>query len=149
MSRLFSLRPARSSDAAAIARLASQLGYPGSAEQIAERLAILVAAERFFVCVAESNDGELLGWINAESRLTLESGVSHEIVGLVVDASQRRSGVGRALVHAAEEWAASRGATALRVRSNVTRVESHPFYESLGYSRQKTQHAYVKPIREE
>ena len=142
----FSLRAARSGDAVAIARLAAQLGYPASAEEIAARLAILGSSDRCFVCVAESHDGEVTGWIHAESRMTLESGVSFEIMGLVVDGSQRQSGIGRALVGAAEAWASSKEATVMRVRSNVTRTESHPFYERLGYRRQKTQHAYVKPL---
>lgn len=144
----FTLRPARSDDATAISRLVTQLGYSASAADVEQRLALLDASERCLVFVAESNDGDLLGWINAETRLTLESGVSFEIVGLVVDTSRRKGGVGRALVRAAEEWAASKGATAMRVRSNVTRGESHPFYESLGYRRQKTQHAYVKHLPE-
>jgi hypothetical protein len=28
----------------------------------------------------------------------------------------------------------------------VLRVESHPFYERLGYARSKTQHAYLKRL---
>ena len=34
----------------------------------------------------------------------------------------------------------------LLVRSNVTRPESHPFYERLGYERIKTQHSYRKTL---
>jgi hypothetical protein len=34
----------------------------------------------------------------------------------------------------------------MAVRSNVTRTESHPFYERLGYARVKTQHAYRKRL---
>jgi hypothetical protein len=33
-----------------------------------------------------------------------------------------------------------------RVRSNVARELSHPFYESLGYERAKTQHVYRKTL---
>jgi len=34
----------------------------------------------------------------------------------------------------------------LTVRSNAARELSHPFYEALGYSRDKTQHVYRKTI---
>jgi hypothetical protein len=34
----------------------------------------------------------------------------------------------------------------ISVRSNVARLESHPFYERLGYVRTKTQHAYAKQL---
>ena len=52
--------------------------------------------------------------------------------------------VGKALVAAAEQWAADIGTPHVFLRSNILRQESHPFYESLGYTRTKTQHAYSK-----
>ena len=48
-----------------------------------------------------------------------------------------------AVVHAQLE----RGLENVSVRSNVVRLESHPFYERAGYVRVKTQHAYWKRIR--
>jgi hypothetical protein len=50
------------------------------------------------------------------------------------------------LVAAAESWAARLGLSDVVVRSNVTRAESHPFYERLGYARTKTQHVYLKTV---
>ena len=76
----------------------------------------------------------------------LEMGERVEIVGLVVDSVARRSGVGRALVAAAEHWARSRGIDEVFVRSNVVRPESHPFYERIGYLLSKTQHVYRKRL---
>jgi GNAT superfamily N-acetyltransferase len=81
-----------------------------------------------------------------ERRVSLESGEAAEITGLVVAASARRTGVGKALVSSAEQWTARQGLTAIRVRSNITRAESHPFYERLGFLRKKTQHTYEKPL---
>jgi len=49
-------------------------------------------------------------------------------------------------VNVAEQWARARGLPWLVVRSNVTRESAHPFYESLGYSRRKTQHVYRKAL---
>ena len=77
----------------------------------------------------------------------IESGERVEIVGLVVDEQARRTGTGRRLVAAAEDWARARGMPELFLRSNVLRTEAHPFYEQLGFLRTKTQHAYVKPLR--
>lgn len=95
--------------------------------------------------VAEQSSG-IVGWVAAERRLLLESGERAEIVGLIVGAGSRRNGIGRALVQAAEEWAVERRLDLIAVRSSVTRVESHPFYERLGYIRSKTQHAYLKRL---
>ena len=78
--------------------------------------------------------------------MLLESGERAEIVGLIVTSSARRSGTGLALVKAAEKWAVEQGMPSISVRSNVARVESHPFYERLGYVRTKTQHAYAKQL---
>jgi GNAT superfamily N-acetyltransferase len=65
---------------------------------------------------------------------------------LVVDAGHREQGIGRQLIAAVEEWAVQRGLEQIAVRSNVLRVESHPFYQRLGYVRIKTQHAYSKRL---
>lgn len=54
--------------------------------------------------------------------------------------------LGRALVAAVEAWAAARGLDEPAVRSDVTRLESHPFHSRLGYVRAKTQHAYRKRL---
>jgi GNAT superfamily N-acetyltransferase len=139
-------REARVSDAAGIARLSGELGYPIGEDEMTERLRRLLPLDSQFVAVVEDADGRLLGWIGAERRFLLESGERMEIVGLVVGSEARRRGIGASLVGAAERWAVAQGQPSVLVRSNVTRLESHPFYESLGYSRRKTQHAYAKAL---
>ena len=47
---------------------------------------------------------------------------------------------------AIEQFAASRGICQVSVRSNVARLESHSFYDRLGYTRVKTQHSYRKNL---
>jgi len=140
------IRPAVATDAAEIARLATLLGYPASTEEIAERLKHLLASASYFIAVADTSSG-LAGWVAAERRVLLESGERAELVGLIVEPDERRSGIGKTLVQAAEEWAVAQHLDVISVRSNVARAESHPFYESLGYTRRKTQHAYAKQLR--
>jgi GNAT superfamily N-acetyltransferase len=137
------LRTARIDDAAEIARLAVELGYPTPIDTMRDRLQALLQHADHFIRVAQEGDA-LRGWIAAERRRTLESGERVEIVGLVVDTSCRGSGVGRLLVVDAEQWARSLGFMSMSVRSNIARDASHPFYERLGYVRRKTQHCYVK-----
>jgi predicted N-acetyltransferase YhbS len=141
----FRLRPATLSDAAAISRLTTELGYPSTVDEITQRLDVLLGADTRFLLVAEQASG-VVGWIAAERRLLLESGERAEIVGLIVGAVARRSGIGGALVQAAEGWAVERGLRVISVRSSIARIESHPFYERLGYIRSKTQHAYLKRL---
>jgi GNAT superfamily N-acetyltransferase len=140
------IRTAAVADAPAMARLAAQLGYDASATEIAARLGTLLRLASHFIAVAEI-DGDVVGWIAAEHRILLGSEARVEIVGLVVASSRRRSGIGRALVGAVEQWQQDRGLSTVLVRSNVTRSDSHPFYERLGYVRHKTQHAYRKRSR--
>jgi len=139
------LRAAKPTDAGEIARLSGELGYPTAAEDMTSRLERLLVNPGHHVIVADGGQG-LLGWVHVEHRRTLESPEHAELVGLVVDAAVRRSGLGSRLVTAAERWAAARGLAEITVRSNVVRDTSHPFYEIAGYSRVKTQHVYAKNL---
>ena len=141
----FAIRTAEIGDAAEIARLSGELGYPVQAAAVANNLALLLPQATHRVWVAAGSDS-LLGWIAAERRLLVEAGPRVELVSLVVDARTRRSGIGQALVAAVEDWTRAQGLTTLVVRSNVVRVESHPFYAKLGFVRTKTQHSYSKQL---
>ncbi|HYZ89808.1 MAG TPA: GNAT family N-acetyltransferase [Myxococcales bacterium] len=86
--------------------------------------------------------GQLIGWTHVHPHVLLESEPGAEIGALVVDASARRHGAGRALVAQAVHWARQHGFKRLLVRSNVARDEAHRFYPSIGFKRIKTQHNY-------
>jgi N-acetylglutamate synthase-like GNAT family acetyltransferase len=139
------LRAAVAADAAAIAALVTELGYPSDAGTVAARLARILGREEHLVLVAEV-EGRVAAWVQAHARDVLESGFRVEIVGLVVSAACRRRGVGRELVRRAEAWAAQLGAPAIFVRSNTQRVESHAFYAALGFVQSKTQAVYRKAL---
>jgi GNAT superfamily N-acetyltransferase len=141
------IRAPRPGDAPRLATLSTELGYPTSAGDIAARLGRLLERGDHCLRVAESSTGEVIGWIQAEERHVLEAGTWCEIVGLVVAGAHRGRGAGRALVAEIEAWARGRGLRTVKVRSNVTRAESHPFYQRLGYTHAKTQHLYLKPVR--
>jgi len=130
----------------ALARLASQLGYPSTAADMARRLARLRGEDGAAVLVAE-REGVVRGWIHVFGVHSVESDAFAEIGGLVVDESARGHGTGAALVAAAEEWALRAGYPALRVRSNVVRAAAHRFYERRGFARLKTQAVFGKDLR--
>jgi len=146
MNATSAIRSATVADAAEIARLSAQLGYPADEQVFAARLRRLLDSPVHAVLVAADADGPLAGFIALEQRITLELGERVEIVGLVVDGEVRRSGVGRSLVAAAERWTRDHGLAEVFLRSNIVRPEAHPFYERLGYLRTKTQHAYRKRL---
>jgi N-acetylglutamate synthase-like GNAT family acetyltransferase len=139
------IRKAKGEDAARIAELSGTLGYPVTAEAMAERLGRMLPMETHTVFVAEIS-GNIVGWTHGAEQELLEMGFRCEILGLVVAEGQRGLGTGRRLVEAIEQWARARGLAQIFVRSNVIRPESHPFYERIGYERYKTQHAYRKQL---
>jgi GNAT superfamily N-acetyltransferase len=146
MSAGITVRAAKVADARAIALLLEELGYPAEPEVVSERLLRLLARSDCLVAVAQSDDGEICGWIQAYSSEVLESGFRVEIAGLVTAKAWRRRGIGRLLVEWAESWAVGQGAQFVLVRSNVKRSESHAFYPALGYANTKTQSVYRKRI---
>jgi GNAT superfamily N-acetyltransferase len=141
------VRARTQSDCAAFARLATQLGYPCDVVEVRTRLAGLCTDRERAVLVAEL-DGAVAGWVEVRASQVLFQDGSAEIVGLVVEEALRGRGIGAALVGAAETWAASRGYSRIRVRSNVVRTGTHEFYERLGYVRAKTQLVFERGVAE-
>ena len=138
------IRRALESDAAELARLTSQLGYPVSEASLRARMDRMFRSNDDCLLVAESPNGKVAGWIHGFLCQLLESDYRVEIGGLIVDERCRRSGVGRRLVGAIEDWAAEHGATELSVRCRDERRESHKFYESLLFRHIKTQRVFRK-----
>ena len=132
-------------DAAELARLATQLGYPTTAEEATRRAAEVLGRPGHLVLVAEVG-GDIVGWIHAAPNVTLESDPAAEIAGLVVDEAFRGLGIGARLIDEAERWAADQGYGLMRVRSNVKRNRARRFYERAGYAVTKRQRNFEKRL---
>ena len=139
------IRCARTYDAAAIAALCDELGYPATRQQVVARLAAIEnAAAKVFV--AENAGGEVIAWLHAGVCAQLTGDDEAEILGLIVADNARSSGIGRALVERAVAWAREHGCTRLRVRSRVERERAHRFYEREGFEPAKTQRVFARRI---
>ena len=79
-----SVRTVTPADAAAVANLSAQLGYPLSVDATTDYIKMIAGRENELICLAE-NDTDITGWIQISLLLRLESGPFFEIVGLVVD----------------------------------------------------------------
>ena len=55
---------------------------------------------------------------------------------LAVSPDHRRAGIGRALVHAAQEWLRANGANKAQLMIRSDNEQAHAFYAALGYERQ-------------
>src|SRR5256885_3667432 len=100
------IRPAQAADAPRLTELLAQLGYPGEPGAVTGRLAAMLDSATRQVLVAGSR---IDGFVAVERRLALHVDERAEITGLVVDVAAPPSGVGRALVPAAQQWAAPHG----------------------------------------
>ena len=139
------IRRAKDSDAAYLAALSGDLGYPVTAAEMRQRLRRLKPAADNAVFVAETN-GEVVGWLHVSVDHLMEVPLRAEVNGLVVGEKQRSNGAGARLLGAAEKWARGRKCVNMSVRSNVVRERAHVFYERNGYEHYKTQKAFRKPL---
>jgi len=140
------IRAATEADVPALARLATELGYPAHADDMRERLARVRDEGAGIVLVAAGVQAEVLGWTHVVERLNLEESPFAELAGLIVADGARSLGIGAALLQAAEAWALERGLSQLRVRSNVLRERAHDFYRRFGYVERKRQIVFDKPL---
>jgi GNAT superfamily N-acetyltransferase len=138
------IRTARPADAAALAVLSTELGYPSTEAQVRARLHLLDDPERE-ILVADAPDG-LGGFIDVHVQRVVEADPYGEVGGLVVAAPHRGAGLGAALLAAAAEWSRARGLGVLWIRANLARAGTHGFYEAVGCRTVKDQRVYEYPL---
>ena len=125
------IRDAEARDADAISALLGQLGYPATAEALPPRLERLqIVGDR---AVVADLDGAVVGLAQLHVSPTLEyERPAAKLAALVVDASHRGEGVGRALVEAMEAEARARRCELLFLTTAARREDAHEFYLRVG-----------------
>jgi ribosomal protein S18 acetylase RimI-like enzyme len=137
------IREADSVDAEAIARLLAELGYDARPDDVAERIARLARLGEP-VLLARRGD-ETLGCLTWHVTPNIHRPYPvGRITMLVVTASARRHGIGRALMRAAEERLIARGCGLVEVTSNAKLRAAHAFYRRLGFER--TSYRFARAI---
>jgi Acetyltransferases len=135
------IREAINEDAAEIAKLSHQLGYPISTEQTLKNIFAIKQSERHAVFVAV--DEKVIGWMGVCYTISLEQAPVCEINGLVTDENNRSKGVAKLLIEKAKQWSRNKGVNTLRLRCNVKRTDTHNFYTHLGFTEVKQQKMFV------
>ena len=128
------VRAVETTDAAALARLCTQLGYPAQPADMPARVEQLQNDSKTSALVACDGDS-VVGMITTHVRHTMNHPAPiAQITLLVVDETCRGSGVGRALVEAVEDWARRCGCKRIVVTTALQRAGAHAFYERLAYA---------------
>lgn len=141
-----SIRPMQLGDAAAVADLTTDLGYPVTPEALARRVEPMLDNSQHLLLVASDEEDHVIGWIHLYRQMTLEEPARAVIGGLVVAEGFRDAGIGAALVEAGETWARRHELGSVLVRSRSTRTRAHRFYERMGYIETKRSHVFEKRL---
>ena len=129
------IRDAKLSDAPELAALMCELDCETSNAEMHSRLQVILSDVSYSTIVAEV-DNKVCGMIGTLTHASHEhNDPSGKIIALVVSKRQRRSGVGRALIAAAENDFASRRVTRVTLTTRFEREGAHRFYKALGYAK--------------
>jgi GNAT superfamily N-acetyltransferase len=113
----------------------AELGYPISHQDMRNRFALATSSDCDELFVAEDGD-QVVGLIGVQVAEFMHRAARYgRITALVVSSSQRRKGVGSALLERAEGWLWQRGIADLHVDAGWQRAEEgHRFYKALGFT---------------
>ena len=131
------VRLAQPADAPAVASLMAQLADHATGNPDADvegRLCAMLMRPDQAVFVAEDEAGRVIGLLSVGHRPTLwHSGPSALIDELVVAATARKRGVGRALIAAAFDWARAAGCSEIGVSTEFANAPARAFYCRVGF----------------
>ncbi|GAA4606228.1 GNAT family N-acetyltransferase [Actinoallomurus liliacearum] len=143
------IRDALDADAPVTATLLTQLGYPSTTEQTADRIARWRSDPLSRVIVATLNE-RVVGVLAFHAIPFFErDGSRGRVVSLVVDENARGHGVGARLMSFIEAEARRLGCEDLELTSNRRRTGAHAFYKHLGFEDACHRSArFVRPLSE-
>jgi ribosomal protein S18 acetylase RimI-like enzyme len=148
------IRPYRDEDRDAIVTLAPRLTEGVAAWRDTDAVALAVRGwvtssldqngrDDRGVLVAVS-DGCVAGFATVTIRRHFTGQMDAYIGELVVSAELERTGVGRALVNAAESWARKHGLQRITLETGAANVRARSFYQALGYAEEEVR--LSKPV---
>ena len=142
------VKKAQSADISDIAQLAAKM-WDHPVEELAEEFKALAENPEaaLFAAVAKN---EIIGFAQCQLRHDYVEGCSTSPVGylegIFVEERCRRQGVARALLHACEEWARSKGCTEFASDCELTNIVSQNFHRAVGFEEANRLVAYVRKI---
>ena len=138
------IREAVEEDAEPLAKLATELGYKTTKDDVAKRFSKLKIKEGHHIYVAVEK--KVVGFISFEHYETIYCDSGINITGFVVEEEQRNKGIGRTLMEAVEKYAITNKFAFIRASSGSKRIEAHEAYRRLGFDSEKEQKRFLKKI---
>ncbi|MCH9684725.1 MAG: GNAT family N-acetyltransferase [Deltaproteobacteria bacterium] len=139
-------RRALITDATSVSRLCLLLGYDCTEALMRQRIAKLRDDPNHAIFVAAIDGAEVVGWVHVETRMPLTGKPFADIVALVVSATHRRLGIGRALAERVVAWAQIQQLSTIHARAQEHREDALTFYEGLGYALYKEHQVYRRVL---
>lgn len=124
----------------------NELGYDVAINVVKTQIEKLsIDNKHHIIAVYEDNRiKKVVGFVHAEMYESLYSDVGLNILGLAVESSFQRKGIGQSLMKFIEEIALKNNVKYIRLNSASYRTGAHRFYESIGYTCDKTQKRFIK-----
>ena len=140
------IRDAEAADLPSLAELMNELGYATSVADMKIRFQNISNHADYKTLIALEGH-EIVGMVGVTKNYSYEqNGIFARVVALVTKSAYRRSGVGKCLIEAAENWAREIGAAKLLVNcgNREERTTAHSFYKNFGYEIKSS--GYVKGL---
>jgi aminoglycoside 6'-N-acetyltransferase I len=134
-----SIRAATHADTPALDEMRAALSPDEGGGELARELQQFFAGELHMpleILIAEDADGTPLGFVELSIRSYAEGCLTDRVgylEGWYVIPAARRRGVGRALVHAAEDWARAQGCTEFASDALIDNEPSAVAHQALGF----------------
>jgi len=143
------IRPYRDSDFIEWLRMSGMLFPEHTPEELAPWMKTFLEREDGAVFIACRDDESVCGFVEVAAR-PYADGCKTGPVGYIeawyVDVDMRRTGVGRGLLAAAEDWARARGYSEMASDSLLDNDVSHRAHEGAGYIEVERSVKYRKPL---
>ena len=141
------IRDAQQNDAAAVAQLLDELGYPNTPEFALAKIKKLSGRRRDRVLIAEK-DSRVVGILSLHIMPLLhKKGDLCRVSALVVRQENRGQYVGCRLMEMAETYARVNNCSCIEITSGDQRLEAHEFYHKIGYI--KASKRFVKSLNDQ
>jgi aminoglycoside 6'-N-acetyltransferase I len=150
------VRPAKPADCFELSKLLHALWPESSADEHARELEAILAGDApgilpLVIFVAEANDKSLLGFLEVGLRSRADGCDPAQPVGYVegwhVVEQQRRRGIGRHLLAAAEQWARSHGCVEMASDAQIDNTLSQRVHQSVGFETVERAALFRKSLR--